>query len=122
MIPFAGPGCVLLPWKVTVAVRALQVSSLISPSFRRRPCKRLCPETFDVKLLDPAADFFVRSESDGDGAVLDLWVLTQRVDHRHDLSDARLVVRTEQRCAVGSDDVVADQSPSRPGFFATVMT
>ncbi len=69
-------------------------------------------EAFDVKLLDARADFFVRSESDRDRSVFDLRILAQRVDHRHDFGDAGFVVGTEQRCAVGGDDVVADQMSS----------
>ena len=45
-------------------------------------------ETLDVKLVDAAADFFVRREGDRERAVFDLRVLHQGVDHRHDLGAA----------------------------------
>ena len=69
----------------------------------------LCAEAFHVKLLDTRADFFVRRKSDRDRAAFDLRILFERVDHRHDFGDARFVVGTEQRRAVGGDDVVANQ-------------
>src|SRR3954452_15648120 len=48
----------------------------------------LRPKTFHVKLLNAAADFFIRRERDRERAVFDLWVLTQDVDHRHYLGAA----------------------------------
>src|SRR6185503_16865026 len=69
----------------------------------------LCSEAFDVKLLDTRSDFFIRRESDSERAALDLWILFEGIDHGHDFGNARLVIRTEQCRAIGSDDVVANQ-------------
>src|SRR5215203_5079022 len=51
-----------------------------------------CAEAFHVKLLNAGTDLFIRRESNRKRAVFDLRILTQCVDHRHDLSDARLIV------------------------------
>src|SRR5512145_2168998 len=66
-------------------------------------------ETFDVKLLDPRANFFIRSKSYGKGPMFDLWILLQGVDHRHDFGNARFVIGTEQSCSIRGNDVVTDQ-------------
>jgi len=42
-------------------------------------------ESLNVKLLDAATNLFVRRESDGERSVFELRVLTQDIDHRHDL-------------------------------------
>src|SRR6185503_8265311 len=69
----------------------------------------LCAKRFDVKLLDSPSNLFVRSKRDRKRAALDLRVLLERVDHRHDFGAARFVVGAEKRCAVSGDDVVANQ-------------
>ncbi len=68
----------------------------------------LCSPSLNVKLIDPAADLFVWRKGDRDIPVLDLGILLQDVEHRHDLGDTRFVVRTKQRSPVGRDNVVAD--------------
>jgi hypothetical protein len=53
--------------------------------------------------------------------MLDARILFQDIDHRHQLGDSGLVIRSEKRSSVGRDDVVADQI-LEIGFCATVMT
>src|ERR1043166_5268667 len=72
---------------------------------------RICDlrtESFDVKLLNAAADFFIRSECDCQHSMFDLWVLTKGIDHCHDLGNSSFVIRAEQCCAIGRNDVVSD--------------
>ena len=64
-------------------------------------------ELLDVEVGDPTPHFLVDGEADTDGSVLDLRVRREVGDRAHDLGDACLVVRAEQRRAVGRDDVVA---------------
>ena len=71
--PLAVPGCTLLPWKVTVASRALHVSSLIAAE--RAAVHRVGEpraELGDVELLDAAADLLVGRERHGDRPVRDV--------------------------------------------------
>ena len=65
-------------------------------------------ERRDVEAVHARADLLVRRERDLDRAVRDRPVVEQGLGHRHDRRDARLVVRAEQRCAVGRDQIVAD--------------
>ena len=65
-------------------------------------------ELIQVRLVDAAADLFVRREQDLDCAVLDFPVVDQEMGGIHDFGEPRLVVGPEQRRAVGRDDVVAD--------------
>ena len=65
-------------------------------------------ELLQVGLVDAAADLFVGREQDLDGAVPDLRILNQEPRRIHDLGEAGLVVRPQQRGAIGRDDVVAD--------------
>ena len=65
-------------------------------------------ELFQVRLVDAAADLFIRREQDFDRAVLDLGVVDQKLRGIHDLGEARLVVGAQQSGAVGRDDVVTD--------------
>jgi hypothetical protein len=55
------------------------------------------------------ANFLVAGEEEADGAVRELRVLDQRVGQLHDDRDARLVVGSEERCAVGGDERFADE-------------
>ncbi len=65
-------------------------------------------ELLQVDLVGAAADFFVGGEQDADGAVPDVGIVHQELRCRHDLGNAGLVVGTQERRAIGGDDVVAD--------------
>src|SRR5258705_997487 len=58
-------------------------------------------ESLYVKFIYAASDFLIRRESDRQRAVFDLRILTQCVNHGHDLCNSRFVVRSEKRRAVG---------------------
>ena len=78
---------------------------------RRRPVERvgrLGAEALDVEVVRAAPDLLVGVEPDPQRPVRDLGMLEQVADGRHDLRDARLVVRAEQGRSVGRDQLVAD--------------
>src|SRR5258705_5021769 len=66
-------------------------------------------ESLYVKFIYAASDFVIRRESDRQRAVFDLRILTQRIDHGHDLRNSCFVVRSEKRRAVGGNNVVSNQ-------------
>ena len=63
-------------------------------------------ELLHVETVDTVADLLVGREDDAHLAVLDVF-LDHRLDRGHDLGDAGLVVRAEQRRAVGDDELFA---------------
>ena len=65
-------------------------------------------EALEVEVVRAARDLLVHREADAERGMLDVRIPLQVGDGRHDLGHARLVVRAEQRRAVGGDDVVAD--------------
>ena len=67
----------------------------------------LSAELSYVELHDAAADLLVRSESDLDLAVLELWVLHDILHCIHDLSDTRFVIRSKKSGSVSCDDGLA---------------
>ena len=67
-----------------------------------------CAERVDREVDDAASDLLVGVERDLHRAVLQLGMRDEVGDGGHDLRDPRLVVRAEQRRAVGRDQLVAD--------------
>ena len=63
-------------------------------------------ELLHVETVDTVADLLVGREDDAHLAVLDVF-LDHRFDRGHDLGDAGLVVRAEERRAVGDDELFA---------------
>ena len=66
------------------------------------------PERIEVEVLGAASYFLVDREGDAHRGTRRIRPLGQIGDRLHDLGDARLVVRTEQRGPVARDDVVPD--------------
>ena len=58
-------------------------------------------------MVGAHADFFVGVEAHADVAVLYLVVVAQPAHGLHDFSNTSLVVGTEQRVAVGHDEVLS---------------
>jgi hypothetical protein len=65
-------------------------------------------EALDREVDDAAPDLFVRVERHLDDSVGNLGLRREIGDRRHDLRDAGLVVRPEERRAVGRDQLVPD--------------
>ena len=63
----------------------------------------------DVEMLRAAADLLIAGEDKPDRAVRHLAALHEPGGGRHDHRHPRLVVGTEERCAVGGDDRGADK-------------
>src|ERR1044072_4948346 len=72
--------------------RAPRLVADFSKLFAVHSLSHLRAETFYVTQLHTTADFFVGSKSDRYAAVFELRILTQDVDHRHDLRTARLII------------------------------
>jgi hypothetical protein len=66
----------------------------------------LRPERLEVDVVDAVTDLLVRGEHDAHRAARDLGVADEVPDGGHDLGDAGLVVRAEQRGAVAGDELV----------------
>ena len=67
----------------------------------------------NVKQIHPAPDLFIRRETYTDLAVLRRIRSQHMLGKRHDFRNARLVVRAQQRRAVGADDLLADVPKQR---------
>jgi hypothetical protein len=88
-----------------------RIERLVLDLAERRPVDRvpgLCVESLEVEAVHTIADLFVAGEADPNRPMLQLGVLEEVVDGGHDLGDARLVVRSEQRRAVARHELVAD--------------
>lgn len=66
-------------------------------------------ERLQVEEGGAVADLLVRAEADAQARVRQLRVRRQARDEPHDLGDARLVVGTQERRAVGADEVLAHE-------------
>ena len=89
MIPLAVPGMRALALEGDRGrARAPGFVANLTELFAVNGVGELGAKPFDVKLLDAAADFFIRRERDRNGAVFDLRVLHERIDHRHDFGEA----------------------------------
>src|SRR5215212_8375290 len=70
------------------SARAPRLVADLAELFAVNCVRELRSETLYVKLLDTRADLFIGRESDRECSVFDLRVLTQDIDHRHDLGTA----------------------------------
>src|SRR6185295_7674867 len=68
--------------------RAPRLVADLAELFTVNSVSELRSKTFHVKLVDTASDFFIRRERDRERAMFDLRILTQDIDHRHDLGAA----------------------------------
>ena len=107
-LPVAKPGWTSTPWTVTIASAALKVSSWTSPGLRAvQRVRARGAEALDVEQRRPLADLLVRREADPQRRPRELRIGREERDGGHDLGDAGLVVRAEQRVAAARDEVVA---------------
>src|SRR6185369_8209602 len=65
--------------------RAPRFITNLAELFAVNRVSELRSEALNVKLLDASTDFFIGRERDRECSVFDLRILTQDVDHRHDL-------------------------------------
>ena len=71
----------------------------------------VCPvatKLFDIEMMGTHADFLVGIEAHANVSVLYFIVVTQVTHGLHDLSNARFVVCSQQCCAVGDNQILAD--------------
>ncbi|MPM87021.1 hypothetical protein SDC9_134114 [bioreactor metagenome] len=68
-------------------------------------------EFFQIEMFGAAPDLLVGGKGDRDPAMFYRIIGEQPLRHRHDLGDAGLVVRPEQRRAVCDDEAFADIIP-----------
>ena len=61
-------------------------------------------ELLQVQMIDAVADFFIASETNSDGPVVDLGMGRQVCRRFHNHCDAGFVVTAQERGAVGGDD------------------